>query len=164
MTRRCSQAVNDEEGQTDKCKKKQHFYLDWNVQTHISLLKRNMRVMSCCFCRMTQIRFFVLDAQSLNHPFISARLAKLFILGTVVEINWPPAALNLAQQRTCAQKCDHICCNLMSLYNVFFFCLWKTQCNLSGMCCFPVFSALFEDLLAPIMTAESMRAFCSEGI
>lgn len=102
-----------------------------------------MRVMSCCFCRMTQIRFFVLDAQSLNHPFISARLAKLFILGTVVEINWPPAALNLAQQRTCAQKCDHICCNLMSLYNVFFFCPWKTQCNLSGMCCFPVFFGSF---------------------
>lgn len=83
-------------------------------------LKRNIQVMSCCFCRMTQIRSFVSDAQSLNHAFISTRLAELLILGTVAEINWPPAALNLAQQWTYSQKCDPICCNLMSLYNVFF--------------------------------------------
>lgn len=36
---------------------------------------------------MTQIRSFVSDTQSLNHAFISTRLAELLILGTVAEIN-----------------------------------------------------------------------------
>lgn len=119
--------------------------------------------MSCCFCGMTQIRSFVSDAQSLNHAFISTRLAELFILGTVAEINWPPAALNLAQQWTYSQKCDPICCNLMSLYNVFSAC-GKVWCNLPGMCCFYVFYSHFEDSFISTLTTEGTRAFCTEGI
>lgn len=117
-----SESVICMEGKTGK--KNQHICI-WTGISRLAVLlclKRNIEVMSCCFCRMTQIRSFVLDAQSLNHAFISTRLAELFILGIVAEINWPPAALNLTQQWTCSQKCDPICCNLMSLYNVFSAC------------------------------------------
>lgn len=109
------------QSQSFECREKRQHICVWSGISRLAVLclKRNIQVMSCCFCRMTQIRSFVLDAQSLNHAFISTRLAELFILGTVAEINWPPAALNLAL------ACDPICCNLMSSYNVFFW-LWKS--------------------------------------